>query len=106
MPSLLIPLGPLSLAKGESKILHWNNATPGDAVWYIQAVPQASSFTQTPIEQHVEAEITRVWRLLKRRSEDTSKEFPSSDIEHEIWFEIKNLSDKKIDVKIYASVTS
>jgi hypothetical protein len=94
-----------NLAPNQSVIHHWNNATPLDAVWHIQAIPLESSFTSIdPPEQHMEAEVTRIWRRVNR----TPK---SSDVqpwvyEHEIWYEVKNVGSRKVDVGVYASIVS
>ena len=107
MASSLVKLGTINnLAPGQSTTRHWNNASPASAVWYIQAIPRESSFTSlTPIEQSVETEITRVWRKLNRKKGPS--EFPEvHDYEHEIWYVIKNVGAREVDVDIYASIIS
>lgn len=107
MASSLVKLVTINnLAPGASVTKNWNNATPPKAVWYIQAVPLESSFTSVnPIEQHVEAEVTRVWRRLNRTK--GSGEFPDvPNYEHEIWYVIKNVGTREVDVDAYASIIS
>lgn len=89
---------------GKSLIAHWNNATPSQAVWYIQAIPRESSFaSDSPVEQSVQVEVTRVWRKLNRHAAGVP-EFPEYvRYEHEIWFEIKNVGAKEVDIDVYAS---
>ncbi len=95
-----------NIAPGQTKIYYWNNATPSEAVWYIQAVPLTSSFTNTSLsEQSVDVEITRVWRRLNRKRGRI--EFPYAyTYEHEIWYEIKNIGSKEVDIDVYASIIS
>jgi hypothetical protein len=107
MASLLIKtLGTINnLAPGQEKTRHWNNATPSSAVWYIQAIPLETSFTSdTPAEQSVEVEVTRVWRKLNRTPGHA--EIPSPNYEHEIWYVIKNVGTREMNVNVYASVIS
>jgi hypothetical protein len=94
-----------NLAPGKSKTRSWNNATPATAVWYIQAIPLEKSFTSdTPPEQSVEVEVTRVWRKLNRTL--GTAEIPSLHYEHEIWYEFKNVGDREVDFDVYASIIS
>ena len=104
MASSLVKLGPLSLQPGQSVTTHWNNATPPFAVWYIQAVPLESSFNGVPGQQSVEVEVTRVWRKLNQTP--TGKDVEINKYEHEIWYTIKNLGAKKVNVDVYASIIS
>ncbi len=107
MASTLVKLATINnLAPGASQTHNWNNATPAKAVWYIQAIPLESSFTSAnPIEQSVEAEVTRVWRRLNRHA--GSGEFSDvSNYEHEIWYVIKNVGTREVDVDVYASIIS
>jgi hypothetical protein len=106
MASLLIKLGTVNnLAPNQSVTYHWNNAAPSAAVWYIQAIPQESSFTANPADQSVEVEVTRVWRKLNRTLIH-GPEFDTNNIEHEIWYVIKNVGTREVDVAVYASVIS
>jgi hypothetical protein len=69
MASSLIKLEPTinNIAPGQWTTRHWNNATPPNAVWHIQGVPRESSFTtDSPTDQSLEVEVTRVWRKLNR----------------------------------------
>lgn len=93
-----------NLAPGQSVTRNWNNAMPANAVWYIQAIPLESSFTSNiPTVQSVEAEVTRVWRKLNRTVGE--KEFPDFPyLEHEIWFVIKNVGSREVNVDVYASI--
>ena len=94
-----------NLAPGQTKLRHWNNATPPLAVWYIQAIPLESSFPGgPPSEQSVEVEVTRVWRKLNRTLQ--SSDVNPLKYEHEIWYEIKNIGTKEVDVDVYASIIS
>ena len=94
-----------NFAPGESQIWHWNNATPPNAVWYIQGVPRESSFTtDIPADQSVEVEVTRVWRRLNRTKH--GGEIPSYDFEHEVWYVIKNVGTREVDIDVYASIIS
>src|SRR5262245_10456278 len=107
MASSLVKLTTINnLAPGQSTTTHWNNAAPAKAVWYIQAVPLESSFTsKTPIEQSVEVEVTRVWRKLNRMK--GPNEFPEVfNYEHEVWFVVKNVGSREVDVDVYASIIS
>jgi hypothetical protein len=94
-----------NIAPGESEKRSWNNATPATAVWYIQAIPLEKSFTsETPAVQSVKVEVTEVWRRLNRSMR--SAEIPSPDYEHEIWYVIKNVGAREVDVDVYASIIS
>ena len=106
MASSLVKLGTINnLAAGQSTTKHWNNATPGNAVWYIQAVPLESSFTSaSPAAQSVEVEVTRVWRKLNRTP--VSSDILPWKYEHEIWYVIKNVGTREVDVDVYASIIS
>lgn len=107
MASTLVKLGTIdNLAPGKSTIKHWNNATPPNAVWHVQAVPLLSSFASAnPVDQSVEAEVTRVWRRLNRSK--GPGEFPDVlSYEHEVWYEIKNVGTREVDVDVYASIIS
>jgi len=107
MASSLVKLTTINnLAAGQSSTKHWNNATPAKAVWYIQAVPLEGSFTSsTPVEQSVEVEVTRVWRRLNRTP--GTGEFPDvPNFEHEVWYVIKNVGTREVDVDVYASIIS
>ncbi|HEX8649480.1 MAG TPA: hypothetical protein VF708_01470 [Pyrinomonadaceae bacterium] len=106
MASSLVKLTTINnLASGQSTTRNWNNATPAKAVWYIQAVPLESSFP-TPIqtEESVEVETTRVWRKLIRTV--TSSDVQPFKFEYEIWYTIKNVGAKEVDVDVYASIIS
>jgi hypothetical protein len=107
MASTLTKLGTINnLGPGESTTKHWNNATPANAVWYIQGVPLASSFTSNnPVEQAVEVEVTRVWRKLIRSSLG-SGEFPQPVLEHEVWYVFKNVGTRPVNFDVYASIIS
>lgn len=106
MASSLIPLGKIdNLAPGQSTVKHWNNATPPLAVWYIQAIPRESSYTSaSPAEQSVAAEVTKVWRNVNRTPTTSDVQFYK--FEHEIWYEIKNVGTREVDVDVYASIIS
>lgn len=106
MAASLIKLSTINnLAPGQSVTKHWNNATPPLAVWYIQAIPLESSFLgPTPAEQSLEVEVTRVWRKLNRTP--TSSDVQFFKFEHEIWYVIKNVGAKEVDVDVYASIIS
>jgi predicted alpha/beta hydrolase len=106
MASSLIKLSasPLHLTPGQSVTTHWNNATPPLAVWYIQAIPLESSFGGLPGVQSVEVEVTRVWRRLNQTPQNSDVE--PNKYEHEIWYVIKNLSTKEVNVDVYASLIS
>jgi hypothetical protein len=107
MASSLVKLVTINnLAAGQSTTRIWNNATPANAVWHIQAVPKESSFTtSTPIDQSVEAEVTRVWRRLNRTKGPT--EFPEVHYyEHEVRYVVKNVGTREVDVDVYASIIS
>jgi hypothetical protein len=106
MASFLLKLTTIkNLASGVSVTKHWNNATPALAVWYIQAIPLESSFTVNNPTGSVEAEVTRVWRKLNRTA-DTGGEFQTYSLEHEIWYTIKNVGAREVDVDVYASIIS
>jgi hypothetical protein len=105
MTAVLVKLGTINgIAPGKSVIYHWNNATPANAVWYIQAIPRDDSFKGVPLaEESVAAEVTRVWRKLIRSPGPA--EFPESgDLEHEVWYEIKNVGSKDVNVDVFASI--
>jgi hypothetical protein len=104
MASSFIKLERLQLAPGLSITRHWNNATPL-AVWYIQAIPLESSFTANPADQSVEVEVTRVWRKLNRTLIH-GPEFDTNNIEHEIWYVIKNVGTREVNFDVYASIIS
>lgn len=107
MGSRLIKLGQVAgLAPGESSVGHWNNATPSDAVWDIQAIPLASSFkSSTPPSQHVQVEVTRVWRRLNRKQESLSEVGIDTFLyEHEVWWELENVGPQPVDADVYASI--
>ncbi len=107
MASSLVKLETINnIAPGQSVTRHWNNATPANAVWHVQAIPLESSFTSAdPIAQSVEAEVTRVWRKLNRTKGPI--EFPEvHNYEHEIWYVIKNVGSREVDVAVYASIIS
>jgi|GEM_PF-4175519 len=104
MASSLVKFATYQLTPNQSVIKHWNNATPPWAVWYVQAIPLESSFNGNPGVQSVEVEVTRVWRRLNQTP--TGKDVEINKYEHEIWYELKNLSAKKVDVDVYASIIS
>lgn len=108
MATSLVSLGKIpNLAPGQSKTKRWNNATPHLAVWFIQAIPQNSSFTTfPPAEESVEVEVTRVWRKLNRTVQGAFLGGTHSDFEHEIWYEVKNVGGREVDVEVYASITT
>ena len=84
---------------------HWNNASPPWATWHVQAIPTESTFSgPTPGEQSVEVEVTRVWRRLNRTPTTSDVQF--FKFEHEIWYTVKNLSAKEVEVEVYAGVVS
>ena len=106
MASSLVKLTTINnIQPGQSVTRSWNNATPGKAVWNVQAVPLESSFTTSgTAPQSVEAEVTRVWRKLNRT-------WKQSDVqpfvyEHEVWYVVKNVGAKEVDVDVYASIIS
>jgi hypothetical protein len=105
MASSLIKLETLkNLAPGQEVTRNWNRATPSDAVWYIQAIPLLTSFTDKPKEQSVEVEVTRIWRKLIRTA--GKHEFEAAGFyEHEIWYVVKNIGQREVDVDVYASIT-
>jgi hypothetical protein len=107
MASSLVKLGTIkNLAPAQSVTKHWNNATPANAVWYIQAIPLPSSFTSAnPIEQSVEAEVTRVWRKLNRTI-GPAENPEAYYYEDEIWYVIRNVGAREVDVDVYASIIS
>lgn len=106
MPSKLVKLTTLNnIAPGEKRTRKWNNATPSNAVWYIQAVPLASSLTASATEQSLTVEVPRVWRRLIVKKE-LQGEFEVTEIEHEVHYEVKNIGDKEVDVDVYASIIS
>src|SRR5262245_38162265 len=106
MASSLVKLSTINnLAPGQSVTQHWNNASPPKAVWYIQAIPLQSSFTSVePVEQSVEAEVTRVWRRLNRTK--AVGEVEPYAYEHEIWYVVKNVGAREVDLDVYASIIS
>ena len=106
MASSLVKLVTINnLAPGQSATRNWNNATPANAVWYLQAIPLESSFTSSdPLNQSVEAEVTRVWRKLNRTF--TGKDVNPYSYEYEIWYVIKNVGAREVDVNVYASIIS
>jgi len=108
MASSLVKLGTINnLAPNQSVTKHWNNATPANAVWYIQAIPLKSSFTSkdpSPSEQSVAVEVTTVWRRLNRTK--GPPESPQYHYEHEIYYVIKNVGLIEVDVDVYASIIS
>jgi hypothetical protein len=71
----------------------------------IQAVPRESSFTtDIPFDQSLEVEVTRVWRKLNRTKH--GDEALSYDFEHEIWYVIKHVGAREVDIDVYASIIS
>jgi hypothetical protein len=86
-----------NLAPGASTTKSWQKPNPPLAVWYIQAIPLASSFSQGQFGS-VEVEVTRVWRKLNRTL--------GADDEHEIWYKIKNVGTEEVDADVYASSIS
>jgi hypothetical protein len=105
MASSLIKLATQHLTPGQSLPMHWNNATPPWAVWYIQAIPLESSFNGVPGVQSAEVEVTRVWRKVNQTP--TGKDVEINKYEHEIHFVLKNLNTTRaVDVDIYASIIS
>jgi hypothetical protein len=97
--------GTFHLEKGQSTTGHWKHLTPSSAVWYIQAIPLENSFTDSPPNQSVEVEVTRVWRQLNR-TESPGSEFTEIDTEHEVWWEVKNVGSRPLNAQIYASIVA
>jgi len=81
-------------AKG-SVIKHLNNAAPGHAVWIAHAVPLLTVYSTTVFSQDTSIEITRVWHRLTASEKKPSPQSQEGElmVEHEIYFEIKNLSN-------------
>jgi hypothetical protein len=92
------------LAPNDFRIKHWNNATPSLAVWYIQAIPLESSFIGAAGELSVEVEVSRVWRKLNQTVQQSDVQ--PLKYEHEIWYMVKNVGTRKVDVDVYASIIS
>jgi hypothetical protein len=69
---------------------------------HIQGVPRESSFTNdSPTDQSLEVEVTRVWRKLNRTL--GGGEISAYQFEHEIWYVIKNVGARAVDIDVYAS---
>jgi hypothetical protein len=45
-----------------------------------------------------------MWRRLNRTK--SSVEIPSYNFEHEIWYVIKNVGAREVDIDVYASIIS
>jgi len=94
-----------SLNPGQTGHWWWNNANPGDAVWTANAVPVATGSTTAGFAQDTQLEVTRLWRRLIVTEK---KPFPQSQtvdvtVEHEVHYEVKNLSSKKADFVVFLS---
>ena len=89
------------IAPGKTVTGHWNNATPRDAVWYVQAIPKIPSFQKGSYDLQVE--VTRVWRRLTVWCPNFPKHTPSTT-EDEIYYEIQNVGSEGVDVEVYVSV--
>jgi hypothetical protein len=85
-----------NIAPGQTVTKHWNNATPRDAVWYVQAVPTHSGIGKEGTQVR-EVEVTRVWWKL-------TKTAPKGPIEDEIHFAIKNVGTQNVSVEIYIGI--
>jgi hypothetical protein len=104
MASLLVKIATFNnIQAGQSITRYWNYPTPANAVWHIQAIPLESSFTAQPTEQNVEVEVTSVRRKLNQTlvKKDVSEVL---EHQHQIWYVIKNVGTREVDVDVYASI--
>jgi hypothetical protein len=79
------------LEPGETFVGHWNHAAPAVAVWSVNPVPKSNGSTPTGFNEDARLEVTRFWRRLLINEGQPSSE---TTIEHEIYYEIKNIGTK------------
>jgi hypothetical protein len=81
----------------------WNNATPRDAVWAVQAVPRATGSTSKGFAQTTRVEVTRVWRDFKV-VEHSHSQFSDTTSEDENHYTLKNLTGAPAVVDVYMAI--
>lgn len=91
----------LELDPGKKTHRHWNNASPENAVWSVNAVPVGASGQP----QDVSLEVTRLWRRLIVTVQ-TPGSPGSTASESEIHYEIKNIGTQKARFKVYLAAIS
>ena len=93
----------IELAPGKTVHRQWNNATPAQAVWSVNAFPQLSGGTEN---QDISLEVTRMWRRVTQTEKKDSPQSQTAEavVEHEIHCEIKNVGTKTARFIVYWSV--
>jgi hypothetical protein len=86
----------------------WNNATPVEAVWTANVVPLPTGSSTAGFTQDTSVEVKRLWRRLIVTE---IKPFPQSQtvdlkVEHEIHYEIANLTNSKARVAVFLCAAS
>ncbi|HTT48115.1 MAG TPA: hypothetical protein VMG39_08935 [Pseudolabrys sp.] len=95
----------LELGPGKTGHWHWNNATPSDAVWYVNAVPFATGSTLTGFAQDTQLEVTRVWRrFIVTEHAPPNSQISDTTTETEIHYEIKNLGGTTAKFNVFLSI--
>ena len=98
MPVKLVKTGiTQTLSAGKSKTMHWNNASPAEAVWTVNAVP----LPQNAKSSHSgSVEVTRTWRKINVSVPSTG----APKTEHEIHFTVKNPGTSNVKYTVYLLV--
>lgn len=95
------------LAPGQTLHWNWNNATPANAVWSANAVPQMTGSTTAGFAQDTALEVTRLWRrLIVIEKAPPKSQISDTDVESEIHCEIKNVGTQKAKFVVFLSVVS
>jgi len=96
--------GDKHLGPGQTGTWVWNNAAPANAVWSANAVPSLSG-AET---QDSSLEVTRLWRrlLVTFKKDYPQAESGTEKVEHEIHYEVKNLTNEDVHFLVYLSVVS